>query len=746
MINTKIKIRVVVLALALAGPSSLYAFTPLDDKALSRVAGQDGISIAAVTGASGISAQQLIYAADNTDVATPCTASGANCAFAVYEDITLRPIGPNGSATTDDMSFTAQFDADERAGTPFLGLQLDWTRSRLEVGRIGHQDSYLGYQNAGNASFGNFAMDSSGHFHLYGGEGLLSTTSTDAEVELNIGNVTYTGGIGSYVRDQAGDGQIFFRQGGVAGTPELSLDNVGLLFSMPSGTVGVDSDGMGLLVEGPAALFDFTFDLRYDPTGASPFAMDANDLSVLFFGWRGTWLQPEVRLWGGGSWPGGTYSEGLSASLKFNMGSDYKIIVGEAGSSTGGMFLEFGNPTSLPYADGVVPSLNAAKDFEVPLIALDVIHAGQGPGGLCFGLNTASAGSNGTVGCSGSADVSAQLSAEALNIAPEDNAFAILGRDWALRAYSGDVRFFGPDPADDVSENWALIYTFGDNDGNIYLYPQTSTPGLPTSNAGMKADIAITMQTFGTTAAERWRRGTHFLIGDTDKNLAVGLVGVDAALLANDLYIATLPSGLRYSSNQVRFNIRGMFGGGDLPNMLQPQSIAYADLNLESDNFEFTLEPAPIGQNYLGYSAFVSLAPYNYAWASGNAGFANDTGGAHGHDDGSYFSLAEPNTRAEGSATDDKLNVDFRLARIQGDMEFRDGKIDLQSANETASGRPQLVISNQIRIGRAATLPGGGLSPDVFEIGAVEFGAQTLGRIVIPQAQINASITLKQQL
>lgn len=706
-----------------------HAMEALPDSMLAEVAGRDGITISLGTAPGGaVTADRVVYAADNVDPVhdvmgnlTACNSgTNENCATAIYDNLSFRRIGPNGTASTATHLGSMKLDADSDS----LAVELDWERSRLRIDGISHGATYLGHQTPGNPSFGNFTLDGSGHFHLRGGKGLLSRHDATAALELNLGNVGWTGGPGNYQRLSAGDAQIYWRQGNAAGTPELSLDNVGLLYSMPEGTVGLDADG--LYIAANEAIFDLTFDLKYDANGASPLAMDVNDRPILFFGWRGTWAEHVMTLGGGGSWRAdGTQTEGIRASLMLDWAPDYKVIFGEAGGAgvASDLYIEFGEPVHMGPAGSYF--------FEVPLIALDVLNAGQGPGGLCYGLNTTTSGVNGANGCSGTLPHTALLQAQVLDIEPEDGAFAIIGRDWGIHAYAQSVRLVGTAPADNVDENWALIYTFGDNDGNIYLYPQASTPGVAGSNGGMMADVLIVTQTFGTTDSERWHRGTHFMLGDTDKNLAIGLIGMDGVFAADDMNISALSEGLQLDTDKLRLSLRGMLAGGDIPDMTRMQKIAYIDFNLESDNALFRLEPAPIGQSYMGYYGFFSLADLD------EPNFSNDTGGAHGHDDGTYFSLSEPGF--------DRLNVDFRLARITGDIEFRNGRLDIQSSTETANGRPAMVLAHDLHIGRAATVPGSGVPGDILEIGAVEFGGQSLGRIVIPEAVISASLTLKQQ-
>ncbi|MZR61834.1 hypothetical protein [Alcanivorax sp. DP30] len=686
----------------------VVAMDSLSEHELSAVSGRDGVTINLQSDSSdlsnGIEISQISWATDQSSVVD------SNTLF--VDQIDIVPVGPLGGVATSPLDISVAIDAftNTNSGRPSLAIDLFWERMRVSTGAIYMADDT-------SATFGRAAFDSNGRFVLKGDGGILNSTATDAGLLINLGSVDASDPAPSNWTINS-PSQFYYAQNNIAGSSELVLDNLGFLFNMQQGAVGVDSDGI-IVRSAPGSRTDFhlTFDILYDQSGSSPFEVTAEDLPVLHFGWRGGWENLLFQLQGKGAWPSEVHNQGLTASLGFDFADDYQVILGEAAGSKA--YIELSAPESL-LGSGLGSTSYSGKDFQIGYLTLDTLHASRGPGGICFGANTGDFGVNGAIGCvSGSGVVAAP---EQVNIAPEDNAFALIARDWRLRGYSSEVVYRDEANGDVIDENWALIYTFGDLDANIYSYPQFG--------GGLYIDVVAALQTFGATDQERWQNGSHFMIGDTDNNLAIGLVGADLLFAANNMQVGLGNSGLSLDSPQARFQIRGMLGGGDIPNMAVPQSMAYVDINLESDRFVFGLEPAPLGQSYLGYSAFLSLTDLNVN------NFSNQQGGAHGSDDGSYISLAEPSL--------DRLAVDFRLADLSGDIEIDNGMLDLRTSSETDHGRPELRISHTLKLGGAAVQPAGAAG-DVFKVGRVEFGNRELGSIVVPAGQMNAALILKEQ-
>ena len=496
---------------------------------------------------------------------------------------------------------------------------------------------------------------------------------------------------------------------------------------MHEGTVGIDTDGL-IVKSAPGSRTDLnlTFDVyaNASPDLADEFTKQLNSKPMLYFGWRGGLDDFEFTLQPKGAWlADGTATQGLTTSLGFNLANDFQFVIGEAGGDHS--YLEFTDPQSLPQTLG-----QNRKDVEFGSITLDMVSANQGAGAICYGGSN-SAGALGVGNCS--AQSFASLPAQEIDLAPSDSGLALISRNWGLHAYSSKVSYRdGTSSAFDVDdEGWALIYTLGDLNSNIYLYPQLG--------GGIKSDVVLAIQTIGTTDVERWENGSHFLIGDTDKNLAIGLVAADLLFAAKemDVGLSVVDQGLSFHTTQgARWQLRGMFGGGDIPNMSTPVKAMYVDMNLEVDEFKFVVLPDIAGES-LNFGGFFSFANLNNE-------FSNDTGGDHGHDDGTYLSFAEPNF--------DKLGVDFRLADITGDVQIPasivggGGKLDLLPASSEPDNKVKLQISNNFKVGTLARAPGAPATPgDPFMINRVEFGGQKLGSMAIPAAQIYTSITLEQQ-
>lgn len=714
----------------LAFASVANAMDVLSEQEMGDVHGQDGVTIGLQVPQSGeITADQIKWTLDanqldinNNSLENSILLGelGASNGFAV------KPINLDGLASDHALDFALAIDAyTNDQNRPGLGVDATWNRMRVQV------DSFSVTDNA--RSLGAMALDSGGRFAIFGDGGLANMDTTEARLILNIGNVDASDPNPTNWT-MADPGQLFYRMG-AAGSTEIQFDNFGFLFDMRQGTVGIDSNGIVLQsAVGSRTDLNLTFDVYANEgnSASNAFTFNANSIPMLFFGWRGGMNDFGLNLQPKGAWESnGTFTQGVTASLGFNLASDFQFVVGEAkAESTGNQersYLEFTDPVSLPTTLG-----QNRKDVEFGYLTLDAISANQGVGGICygggntFGVNPASC----TTSTGGA------LPVELIDIPASDTGLALIARDWGLHAYSQRVQYRdGGSDALDIDEGWALIYTLGDVSSNWYIYPQAGngTGGSP----GLTFDLVTAIQTIGGADAlgrpdrSRWENGTHLMIGDTDNNMAIGLLGADVLVAANDVNVGlSLASGLNFDSEQARIQLRGMFGGGDIPNLDTPIYGSYIDANLEFDKFVFNLLPALTGDR-IHFAGFFSLTDMT-------GGFSND---GNGDDDGSYISLAEPNFN--------KLNVDLRLADIQGDIQIpvtlgQGGTINLLSATEESDNKPKLQIENNMLIGATATKPGGGAG-DPLIINDVEFGNSRLGSVVMPSGQISARLTLRQQ-
>lgn len=728
-----------------------YALEALSEQEMGAIQGRDGVTIGLQVPQSGaITAEQIRWELDNgeTDANSASLQNHIIIGGTAIDSsqFAIKPIDLDGSEASQALDFALAIDAyTNDQGRPGLGLDATWNRMRVQADSLSVTDT--------SRSFGAVALDSGGRFAVFGDGGFANISTDQARVIVNVGDIdnsnpdpnTWT---------MANPGRMFYRMG-PAGSTEIQLDNLGFLFDMHQGTAGVDNDGL-VVRSAPGSRTDLnlTFDILANVANTTSTAFQLNEQSIpmLLFGWRGGIEDFDLHLLPQGTWlpDDGTFTQGLTASLGFNLADNFQFVLGEAKYENTGdqkqSYLEFTQPISMPTTLG-----QTRKDVEFGYLTLDTVSAGhQSIGGICFGgSNTYGSTPSGCTTSTGSV-----LPTELLEIAPSDTGLAIINREWGLHAYSSRVVYRdGVSAANNIDEGWALIYTLGDISTNWYLYPQAgdgSTLGSP----GFTMDVVTAIQTEGGADANgrpdrsRWENGTHLMIGDTDfqtsyhdplnptaDGLAIGLMGADLLFAANDMGVGlSLGDGLNLSSNEVRMQLRGMFGGGDVPRMESPVYGSYIDMNLEMDEFVFKLFPSLNG-DAINFGGFLSLAKLNDIPGSEIAG----------HEDGTYISFAEPNLN--------KLDVDVRLADIVGDIEIPTnailagggGKIDLLTATEEADGKPKLRIETNMNIGALATKPGGGAG-DPLEIRTIEFGGKDLGSMIVPSAKIYTSLTLEQQL
>ncbi|KGD65761.1 hypothetical protein Y5S_00985 [Alcanivorax nanhaiticus] len=757
----KNNLRFSVIATVLLCPLSVHALEPLSEQELSTVQGRDGVTIGLEVPQTGaITAEQIRWEVDNGQVDGNSDSLQNHIIIGGTDldssQFIIKPIDLDGTAASQALEFSLAIDAytndlgttDTADDRPGLGIDATWNRMRLQMDSLSVTDT--------TRSFGAVALDAGGRFAVFGDGGFANTSTDQARVIVNVGDINNaspdpnTWALGE-------PGRLFYRMG-PPGSAEVQLDNLGFLFDMHQGTVGVNNDGI-VVSSAPGSRTDLnlTFDIYANVSG-SAFQFNAQSIPMLLFGWRGGIDNFDLQLLPQGTWlPGsGAFTQGLTASLGFDLADNFQFVIGEARQeSTGNQgqtYLEFTQPVSMPASLGQV-----RKDLEFGYLTLDTVSAShQSVGGLCFG----GANSYGSSPSSCTSSTGGVLPTELLEIAPSDTGLAIINREWGLHAYSSKVVYRdGVSAANNVDEGWALIYTLGDLSTNWYLYPQSGN-GTSRNSPGFTMDALVAIQTEGGADANgrpdrmRWENGTHLMIGDTDfetpyhdplnptaDGLAIGLMGADLLFATNDMGVGlSLGDGLNLSSNETRIQLRGMFGGGDVPKMESPVYGSYIDLNLEMDDFFFKLFPSFSGDaiNFGGFLSFTRL---------------NDISGREiaGHDDGTYISFAEPNLN--------KLDVDVRLADIRGDIEIPaesilvggGGTINLLSATE--EGRPKLRIETNMNVGSLACKPGNrsgtscaaGGEGDPLMIGQLEFGGKDLGSMIIPAARIYTSVTLEQQ-
>lgn len=690
---------------------AVVAMQPLDDDALGAVNARDGL-VLNIGSEEGIRAESIRWQLDagstlgDYGVSGPTAANSLEASL-LLEDLHWHGIAPEGtSADAPPLRVMTSLDVGQKPGGPALGIKVDIERARLAIEDVRH-DGLPG------SSLGSLVLDMPLDFEF---SGMLDHSRDDARLRVAIE-----------------DGTLFYRQG-APGSPELLVDELTFRVDFDQGTVGMDDQG--LVVSAPQSEFVVFFDLKHrGEVGSDPLdhfnRSDAR--GILGFGWEGTVEDLLIRLGGGGAWYGDdpdNRSEGLQLLIQHDHGADYAWVVGEAGSTgivdpdDGAVFdapltlVRFDNWQRL---DGAPLGSTGTPSFRLP-VTVDVLNAGQGTGGLCFGADVAP-------------EAGVCAAGQHVEIPARDGALALMVRDAFLHAYptrvyvdeGGDYVPGGPVGPEDTVLNWGLIVTLGDMDADVLLYP-----GGPEGDRGLHLDAVVTIQSHGSTepGSNGWQQNTHLMIADTDPDVmrGIGLINADILLTVEQLYLEVTEAGISLHSDQgLRFQVDGLFGGGDLDNLERPALVEgwRQSINLEAENIRLDIAPGEevmqvadgsrIGNTYLGFSGHIRL----------------DQGG------GSYISLAEPNYP----------EIDLRLANLTGDIAIVDGRLDLLSANQDPHSvdnpEPRLVIAADTLLGRSAGLAIPGSAEPALR-GSVQFGGDTLMDMVIPGGSLDVSLTLRQ--
>lgn len=749
-----------------------YALQSLEDHDLSDVSGQDGIFMS--LDAAQVALASITQYFDGTTPTTATTplnynATGADAASLSFDDLTLAPIGADGAAAAPGAKWnlSVNLDAGTNAGLPGLSLTSQWSRGRLYVKEASLSGGTSGTLNA--------VLDASGKFELVSKAGLFNAASNQSRLLL-----------------QFDDADVFIRATSLD-RPEIIFDNLNFKWDMPAGIVGINS--AGLLLKGDVN-FNLQFDLRYDDgaiagnPGKLKIESLEKDIPILHFGWAGGLSDATIEVRPGGSWlststtgatPNQLYNRsavthGITSRMYWNYKPDFELIIGETDHDGAGPFqaglLKFGNWKTLPNTTQIPtqPALTAHA-FDSGLMVTDVVRAGRGPGGLCWGANFEGPKSSCEAPVHGG---------QFINVAPDDNSLAVVQRDAFLRAYSSGVTIHDPSHPTmvDRTVGWALVQTMGNMDGNIFIRPDARA-----GKHGLKVSGVVMSQTFDVFDADHdgntweqganWGYGTHFLIADsaaqpcetTNKCYGIGLINGSQLVVAKDLYINLLTRGQRpggkagdirpgglslgdddlltatpSATSPVRVAFNARFGGGDVPNMTKQVNISDMRLNLEFDRFHFMLTPPELSasdtykEGYMGFEATARLANLDIA------DFSHTNGGSQ--DPGSFLTLSEPG-RPEAS---------FRISNATGWLAVRQGRIDLKRWDDSMGAEPQqLVIENYLLAGRSVrNVAGAELKFNNVELGASDTGGtfkyNRLGSIVIPSGVWYSKTALFPQL
>jgi hypothetical protein len=700
---TRVTALTLAMALASACGTPAFALDAIGDQELSEINGMDGQTIQITDPAAGIAASSVSWITAGRGTASQMALE--------LSTVNLRRIDTTRPLLNVDV------DVGALAGVPQMRVHADMARSRLDIGSIGLTNV--------SGSFGRYVIDAPATFTISNSRGLLDSTSAawSGKTTINVGGVNPALWAPAVI-GAADPGRFYWQQG----SSQLSMGDYTFYFDMQNGRIGADSNG--ILVQsnaGSNVRFALSIDFRFDANNSSPFAIDASDRSLLYWGWRGNWTNFLFRVSGGNRIDGG---KGLKGSVAFDYVNDFVWMVGEGGSSPVAI-IEFGNWSKIP---------GNTYAFNIPLVRLDQLDVGQGTAGLCWGLGSITTTANGACSGTGAGPVGSAFPVQPIQArqAADGRALGLSVRDMTLAAYSTTVDIIDRTvTANKAAQrfNWALIYTFADLDADIIITPASTSDRL-------RLDLALTTQTLTTTTADRWTYGTNFMIGDTDPavNQAIGLGGADVLMAVRNGTLGLTTGGIRFDTSQMRYEIRGMLAGGGLSTMTSvQQQIGYVDLNLESDRFVLNLFPSSTGANAaLGFNGYLNIANTNFA----NFSRPIPATGNHTDDDGSFFSIAEPDLS--------KLGVDFRFADIRGSLEFLNGKVDLQGDSDSTL---RLLIATDIKVGLSATVPCAfgvasctAVQGSPLQVGRLEFGGKNLGTLIMPTGIVRTQITLKPQV
>lgn len=756
-------------SLLVLASTQAFGLEPLADTVMSDVVGQDGLTVTFQTD-TDVTADALKAEFD---------AGTVNVANITAQDLRLSGVDLVGN-TGGGFNITTEIDvATNAADLPGMRIGITSSRFRIESGALRlNREAVPAATTPDPYSFGRVAIDGSVSLEYANFGGLFNASGSDADL-----SASFT------------DGRIFYRQLWHE-HPYLIFDNVQAAWNISGGTVGFlasaadDPFGMsgGLIQSADRIDLQLEADWEYKfpvGLGEQPFTITGNELPMLRFGWNGAVKDADLVWRTGGAWANDAWAsatQGLTFSSRWNYITNAEALAaGDAGSEFRWVLGESGGGVQLELSDWR-PLGNNPYAHNFPLISLDVINAGQGPGGLCFGGANAGPLSAGA-GCA---------NGQVLNLQAGDiNAFrpetyssggvagggtrvtnapalAAFVRDGNLLAVSNKVKLREAGVTT-WELNWGLIYTLANIDGNIYVYPGGNPSddilfggGGNSLDYGVIFDLLLMSQTLsssGDVQGLNWNQGSHFMLADTEfetGGVGIGFLGANVLLAANDARFWIKPQwnsadfyegGIDILAPQSRLGFSGFFGGATLPDGLEIVQGAFIDINFEG-LLNLRLSPsdpastlAEGGSNYLGYSMAARFGNLD------DANFALGSGGNLASGSGSYIALAEPG----------RTDVEIRLDQITGDVALVNGIVDLRGEGEESAGsRPSLVISHDILIGQTAaarmndavvghSLPGGAAGQPLI-INDVSFSGDSLGKIAVPSGQWGAKLALKPQL
>lgn len=623
----------------------------LSEEEMAGVSGRDGLAVTLESG--GIEADQVGWRT-GTGTAEQATL-GLGRSGDPDSGVRITAVGPYGTVTGNDFQWRGEMDVGgDGQGTAGLQLQGQWDRTRFRVDDIIHDGTP-------SASLGTLVLDGSGAFGFFNTAGLFKMAGDQAQLSLNL---------------QQAD--LFYRQ--QPGGNELVLHDLDLDFGFEGGTIGLDGSE-GLFVGAPEVDLDLGAVIGFRENPMDPFTTSGELAPMLHLDWRGGLDNFGLHVNGGGLNP----SAG-TGGLRFALEADF--------SDTSSLAFGTRADTRLHLRDFTTLGNAAGPDIRFPDIRFDVVNAGQGADGICFGDPSASVGD-----CTGGMPVELQA---------DRPAFALSVRDGGLHAFPSSVLIeeAGCDPAapgDCDTFDWGLVSTLGNIAVDSFVYP-----GGSQSDTGTVADLFVVTQSG---APEQWPTNTHFLFADTARGQGIGLVNARMLLQAQELEFridepitdslaGAQRAGLRLTTDELRLRLGGTLGGGSLADLGPGELMRIGELELDLHaGLDLALFPSPVaGEEFLGFA--------------GGLDFRSTP------ENPSFISLAEPS----------RPEVDLRLTELQGRVEVGNGRVQISPSTQTASGRPRLLVQQDILIPEQAP----GTSQANYLGGTALVADERLGGFAVP--------------
>ncbi|HEX4937767.1 MAG TPA: hypothetical protein VFX11_03775 [Candidatus Kapabacteria bacterium] len=702
------------------------ALQALPDEEMSSVVAKAGITLKMNEPAAGITASSAALLTNNP---TPWTPNEANELGVRLSTINIKRAT---GVTSPFFTATLDFGVPTASSDEFVALSAGLARSQIDIGAVNLAGTTSG---VGSGSLGHYLIETPIDLSLVGRNLFDSNTASyGSSLSLNFGKVNKAGWAPGY-QGATDPGKIFWRRADdVAGTsPEMVMNDFSFLFELADGRFGFKNNSFVIQSKtGSKVGFSLSLDMLYDGSGSSAFAIGATDKPMLFWGWRGHWTDLNLEFLKNGGRVDGS-GRGINSSIKFNYDPDFVWAVGEGGDKPG--YLEFGNWTKLP---------NNTYAFDIPFFSIEALAGGataQGKGGLCWGNAAITATANNACSGAGVGPVASLDAVQPIKVRrdTDPSVLAITFRDMALSAYASTVKVVdrtltGKAGVPVVTTyNWALIYTLADLDAELFVSPYAD-------GQSARLDLAVMSQTHAadanSTDRTRWNTGTNFMIGDSDTDFGIGLMGADVLIALRNGRMGMTSTGIKTDAPLFRYQLRGMLGGGAIPDMTIPQQMAYVDVNVEADRYVFTIGPGQgVTDSYLAYSGFINLANLS------EADFASPSGtGNHAHDDGSYLSFAEPSFSKRG--------IDVRFADVRGSVGVGQGRIEMQGEGDLGAGKIQLLVSNNLYVGLSSSVPcAWGVScteaaGNPLVVNTLEFGGKSLGSLAMPSGIVRSQVTI----